>query len=470
MKIVLRFFKITGVLITLAVLGSGCALLHPTDPYAGMARHGQRQANGNMPAVRQSVQGPLTLDEAIRVALANNPEVAASRHDTAAAVARRDRVGGQRLPSLHAVGGYTRYDDGQRLAPASENGESGTFSKNIFAGDLVLRLPLFTGGRIASELRAAELLQAAAQNRLTRTREELVFNVASVFYGLLAQRRVIESLEFSKKALQKHLKRVTDLIAARKAAKVDQLRTEVRVADINQRLARERNVLAIQRRVLANLLGVEARQELDPAGELKMSSPALGKADALVKQALVKRTDYLAARVVLEAQAKSVDAARAAHWPMIALQGAYGGRWAADPSDQPAGADRDDERGSIGIVIDIPVFKGKQIEANVREQRAKLAAAQERLRKLELRVRLEVESAILNITSANERVTATEKAVEQAKESLRIEREKYDLGKGSITDVLDAQSALLAAQTTYYRALADHETALAQLKLATGEQ
>jgi len=43
----------------------------------------------------------------------------------------------------------------------------------------------------------------------------------------------------------------------------------------------------------------------------------------------------------------------------------------------------------------------------------------------------------------------------QAEESPRIEREKYDLGKGSITDVLDAQSALLDSQTNYYRALAD---------------
>ena len=59
---------------------------------------------------------------------------------------------------------------------------------------------------------------------------------------------------------------------------------------------------------------------------------------------------------------------------------------------------------------------------------------------------------------------------EQAEESLRIEREKYDLGKKSITNVLDAQSALLDSQTNYYRALADYNTALAQFRLAVGER
>jgi outer membrane protein TolC len=87
---------------------------------------------------------------------------------------------------------------------------------------------------------------------------------------------------------------------------------------------------------------------------------------------------------------------------------------------------------------------------------------------LELQVRLDVETAILNIGSSAQRVEATGKAIDQAEESLRIEREKYDLGRGSITDVLDAQSALLDSQTNYYRALADYSTASAQLKLAVG--
>ena len=76
---------------------------------------------------------------------------------------------------------------------------------------------------------------------------------------------------------------------------------------------------------------------------------------------------------------------------------------------------------------------------------------------------------MLNIGSNAQRVEATEKAIEQAKESLRIEREKYAQGKGAITDVLDAQSALLDSQTNYYQALAAYNVALAQYRLGIGE-
>jgi len=436
---------------------AGCVLMNPTDPYAPPVGLAPSRGRAVPPAATRPLPESLTLEKAIEIALVNNPEVAAVGHEVQAARAQREVAVGQMLPSVHA--------DDQRLLMARENGEPGVFSRDIFAADLVVTVPLFTGGRITSEIKAAELLQKAAEHHLARTREELVFNVSSVFYGILAQRKVIESLTFSRKTLQEHLKRVNDQIAAQKAAKVDRLRTEVRLADLQQRLVQERNVLAIQERVLANLLGLaKPDKPVDPAGELTLAKADMPETEQALQEALSRRPDYLAARSALEAQAKAVDSARAARWPTVALEGAYGGRWAADPSERPPGTSHSDDVGRVGVVLDVPIFEGGRIEARVRE-----AAAQERLRKLDLQVRLDVETALLYLSSSTERVLATEKAIEQAKESLRIEREKYDLGKGAIVDVLDAQSALLDSQTNYYRALADYNTALAQFRLATGE-
>ena len=81
----------------------------------------------------------------------------------------------------------------------------------------------------------------------------------------------------------------------------------------------------------------------------------------------------------------------------------------------------------------------------------------------------EVESAGYHIASIRKRLAAIEKAVEQALESLRIEKEKYDLGKGTITDVLDAESALLKMRTNRYVAIADYNLQIARLRFATGE-
>ena len=332
-------------------------------------------------------------------------------------------------------------------------------------------MPLYTGGRLTSQIKAADLLRQAAEHRLARSRRELVFNVSSVFYSIQAQGKVIASLEFSRKTLEEHLKQVDDLIAASKAAKVDRLRTEVRLADLQQQLVRERNVLAIQGRVLANLLGSpDEGQPVSTAGQLEAESSSPPALAAGLSDAYRQREDYLAAKASLAAQARAVDAARAGHLPTVSVVGSYGGRSAADTSERPPGTNTSEDVGMVGVAVDIPLFEGGQIGARVRQEQAKLSAARHRLSELKLQIRLDVETAILNARSANERIQATKTAIASADESLRIEREKYDVGKGSITDVLDAQSALLDSQTNYYRAVADYNTALAQVHLAVGEQ
>jgi outer membrane protein TolC len=295
-----------------------------------------------------------------------------------------------------------------------------------------------------------------------------------MFFSILAQKRVVESLDFSRQVLQEHLKRVDALVAAQKAAEVDRLRTKVRLADIEQRLVREENVLAIQRRAWVNLLGLTptgsgADEPPFPKGELTSKQEnAVPDFNSALALAWEKRDDYLAARSALEAQARKVDVARAGHWPTVYLVGSYGERWAVGPTSGLG--DETDDIGRIGIVAEIPIYEGGRVDAKVAEQRAKLAAARERLRKLELQIRLDVETALLNIQSSQQRIEAIKTAVEQADESLRIEREKYDLGKGAIVDVLDAQDALLESQTNYYLALADYNVAVAQLHLAVGDQ
>jgi outer membrane protein TolC len=460
--------KILPALMIIALLG-GCAAAGPTDPdRPAMPREHLAAEIPPAPAPTGLPAGPLSLRRAIEIALANNPEVAARGWDATVAQARRDQAFGARLPRLGIVGGYAHSLDEQRLIAASRDGEPGLFGRDTLSADLVLSLPLFTGGRLTSQVRAADLLRQAAAYRLARNREELVFNIASLFYSILAQRHVIDSLEFSRQTLAEHLRRIDVLVTAQKAAKVDRMRTEVRRADVEQQLVREKNLLAIQSRALTSFLGLgEHGEPISPQGELarpeQIAAPDLAAALATARS---ERGDYLAARAALAAQTGNLDTATAGHWPTISLQGAYGGRWAAG-STTGAGDDQG-EVGRLGLVLEVPIFEGGQVEARVREQRAALAAAQERLRALEYQIRLEVETAILNEESSGERAAAIRKAIAQARESLRIESLKYELGEGSVIDVLDAQAALLQTETSYYRALADLRTAGAQLDLATG--
>ncbi|MDZ7582967.1 MAG: TolC family protein [Deltaproteobacteria bacterium] len=181
---------------------SGCSLLQPTkpDPHpSGLTSTASESspaepAGAGMPVIPQ---GPLNLEQAQEIALANNPEIAATQWDLQAADARTEIARAGRWPALGVESGYQRFLDDQRLIAARYNGEPGIFDRDILRGDLVLKLPLYTGGRLPSEIRAAELLSMSEEKRLGRSREELVFNVSGAFYAILSQYEVIRSLEFA---------------------------------------------------------------------------------------------------------------------------------------------------------------------------------------------------------------------------------------------------------------------------------
>lgn len=458
------FMKIHLAALALFVLW-GCAILHPTDPYAPALVSPTPGSPVPLPDFPPQVghsdlKGPMDLDRCVDIALRNNPEIAATTWEVSAAGFRIDQARAARWPSLSADSGYFHHLDNQRLIQARYNGEPGFFDTDIFRGDIILKIPLFTGGRIINEISASQILRKAEENRLSRTRDELIFNVSSTYYGILAQRKVIYSLEFSIQAMEEQLKKISDLLAVQKAARVDLLRTQVRLADLKQNLVREQNLLAIQKRLLANFMGLDYDSDrIDIEGKLSFEEITCD-ADLLTTEALRARPDFLATRARLEAQARRVDIARAAHYPNVSILGSYGIR-ANSLGD-------DEDVGSVGLGLTVPLFEGGRILARESEERSTLAAARERLRKLELQIRQEVETAVLDVRSSSERVKATQQAIDQGRESLRIERQKYELGLGSITDVLDAQSALLQSETNYYRALADFRTSVARIGLVTG--
>jgi len=413
--------------------------------------------------------GLFSLERCIEIALAKNPEIAAAKWDITAAGARYDAARAAFWPQVSVEGGYQRFVDGQRLIAARYNGELGVFDDDVLRGDLVARMTLYSGGRITSEAGAAGKLSEAEKKKFIRTRDELIYSVTGVYFSILGQQKVIASLEFSRRALEENRKRVLQLYDAQKVAKVDLLRTEVRLSDVNQTILKEENTLAIQKRLLFNLMGYDAIPEnvrLDDVAGFPSEAPIdMGQ---LIEAALKNRPDYQAAKDRLEGQTLRVAVAKAGHWPSINLVGSYGVRNAPSPSDMGKNTSSTEDIGSIGVVLSVPLFEGGRVSAKINEETAILSAARDRLKKLDLQIRQETETAVLDVLSSTARFKATEKSIEQAKESLRIESMKYELGKGSITDVLDAQAALLQAETSNCRSCIDYHISMARLKLATG--
>jgi outer membrane protein TolC len=417
-----------------------------------------------------TAQAALDLPALIERALAHNPELAAAGFDAAAAAARTRGADAAGKPRITLEGGLTHYGDDQRLFGARFNGELGAFGADFLVAEFVLRVPLYTSGRLVAEMRAAELLQASGSQRLARSRSDLAYNVSSLFYAQLAQERLIAALAQAEDAVQAQLRRVQALVREGKAAAVDALRTEVRLADLRQRTLRERNSLVVLQGALLNLVGERAAgAPLALLGTLTAPAADTREPAALAARALQQRADVAAARTELQAQQARLDAARATYGPSLNLLAAAGSRAVFAPSQQPGNTARQDGTWRVGVTFEVPLFDGGRVSARVDEEAAKLAAQRERLDRLTLQVRLDIETAHANLASALERVASAESARGLARENLRIEQEKYTLGRGTAFDVLDAQSALTDIEALHIRALADARTAAAQLAWAVGE-
>lgn len=412
----------------------------------------------------------ISLNNAINYAIKNNPYVAAKTYEAEAASQRVSQFKGAILPKSQIIGSMTHYTADQRLYPATFNGETGIFSPNIATGEVIVSIPLYNGGRLMKQVAASELLYMASQKQLSRTIDEIIYNVTSIYYSILAQKKVIGSLEFSLKALVSHLGKINQMLSVGKAANVDMLRTEVRIADIKQQILKEKNLLAVQHRILGNILGISddvisISDDENLGIHYDFAIPNLS--DSLEK-ALTSRGDYLSALNAIMAQEKNIQTIKTFKLPTLSIQGSYAGRFGFSPTT--GSGEKDVYYGKVGVMADFSLFDGFQTDSKIREQMAIYNSLKMKFISLRMQIKLEIETAILNINSLMERSKAVLKTIDQAKESLRIEEEKYTFGKGSVIDILDAQSALLESEKNFYKIQADFHIALAQLKFSMGEK
>ena len=356
-----------------AFVVTDCAILRPTGvgdvalrPPAGGDAHGEPPRRVALP------EGPLTLERALEVALANNPDVAAGAWDVEAARARRKLAEAAHWPSLDVSLGYRHNWNEERLAPPRDQGAEAALTRDIFSADAVLKIPIFSGGRVVSVVAARELLAESAEHRLEQTRCELVFNVKSAFYATLGQEKLIEATEHSAEALDEHLRVTNALLDEQRAAKVDLLNLEVRLSELRYELVKRRGLRDLSTHLLVSLMGVdeapsERRRELVLAGDLEAREVSLDPSK-LFSEALEARPEISAIDGELEAQAKLVDAARAEYWPIVSAQVTYGARLSAQGEA--------DDLGFAGVEVSLPVLAAIGTSARVREERAKLGALQ----------------------------------------------------------------------------------------------
>lgn len=416
---------------------------------------------------------PVTLEQAIRFALDRSPRLATARYAADAAGARHAFLSLSRLPrvTLLGIGEFFPVEDKLQSPrhmdiPATAGPEMLDFFRQQFQNEVynlraIASLPIFTSGRLSSQISAADHLVEAAEGSARATRDGVIFNVAAAYYTVLQLQKVVAATEATVRSLEESERIVARQVDVGRAAPVDLFRIRTRLANTRQRLIQLNGSFAKSKTVLRAAMGLEdVLQPIELVDTLGYAAYPRDLA-AAAEEALRTRPDYVAQSEVVEARGRLVRAAvAAAYLPQVSFNGFY---------NQGYGTRSDVWQGDAGFFVSISLgFLDPVNPAAVSEARAARRAEEQRLQDLRLEVTRQVETAYLDVGEAEQRIGAAEAALAEAREVVRIERMKLDVGKAIINDLLDAEADLLVAEVNHATALADYNVAVFALERAVG--
>ena len=409
------------------------------------------------PAKATAEDNPLTLGEAVSIALKRSPFLRAQGMEVRARKEGVKAAWGQHLPQMDLEAGYTRLSDPVAVVPIKGFGQRPPyFSKNIYEWKALTYFTLYHGGRISRMVDISRLEKSIGSYQEALTKEELVANVTNIFNRILQLKFLQKAQEDALKALEKARQDTENLLEVGRAAPVDLMRIDTQVATQKEDLKTTRELIKRTRETLAYLLGWNPQRKLFVKGNL-VEAPFSAQMD---ESLISHRPDVKAAVKEVEEAEKKVSYEFGAHLPHVYLASSYGKR-------AGAGFHGEEEVWQAGLYVKMNLFSGGTISARVREAKARLLKAQLLLQDLKLKATQEILHSLSSIQEARARIAAAKSALESSRESFRIEKLKYLTGAGTVTDMLLSQAQWLETRARYYQALYDYHAALVAYRLAT---
>lgn len=415
-------------------------------------------------ACAEEAARPLSLPEAIRLALQQNPDIATVQQRVKAAQAGLQQADSALMPHVRVSESYAASDNpvqafmmtlNQRtfsIGNANFNHPGTTDNLNT---KLLAQWSLYDGGQSLANRQAAKLNTEAAGQSLDAARNDLVFEVTRAYHTIGKARQFYAAAEAAVTSMAANVNVASNRVAAGQSLKTDFLDAQVRLAEARETRIRTRNAVALSETIFRNVLGTGEKDNVTAAESQFVTAPETGATD------FTQRPELAAMRKALAAASRQVRAAQGGHIPRLNAFASYD----IDSGD----ARRFEDSWVAGASVELDVFDGFLTHGKVNEARANLAAMREQLRKTELLLEFETQQARLNLHEATARLDTTAQSVAQAEESLTLTKERYGNGLALLTQVLDSETALTGARQRRAAAEADYLIARAALDRALGK-
>ncbi len=393
----------------------------------------------------------LTLAEAIHTALAANTGLRVTQTGERSADAILKQVRGKNSIAAEV-------SDTLRTSKTKDEDAQTSNSLSVSA-----RLPLYSGGANEANIAAGELGARAARLTTERAREDLKYEVTAAYWDAVEASKKIEVQRDTVNKYDAHLKNVTALYEAGAQAKIDVLRSSVELSNARQELTRAENAYAVNLAALRNLLNISRAEPLTLTSEVAYQ-PFETTMENCILYANRSRLDLAEERMKVQQKELAVESARAGKKPTVSLTLGTG----LSSQFQPRHDTSTDVSASVGVSWNI--FDSGVTRAAIEAAEAERDIALLTLKKAEETIDLNLRKAYLNMREAEQRFTATGDAVRQAREDAHIANERYRAGEGILLDIIDAQTALSAAETNAISARYDYARYRAQVENIMGTE
>lgn len=394
---------------------------------------------------------PLTLKEAIDLALKSNPDLVAADASKLSAKEGLKQAESQFFPDLRTQ--YSQdWGSSSRTSPSSLNSRSGS---------VVLSYKLLDSGqREAQRLQARAGYRAALDQEVDR-RSIVITNVATAFYEVQRRQALVAVSRANLKRAETTLELVKAQVEAGVSAKKDVYQAQADLEGAKVALLQAENDAELSQSQLKEAIGIETDDRLQLSATAGQAAESLRSESlrSLKQMAIQDRPDVAALLQDVDRSRASVRAARANAGPILNFDTSVSGFFA------PRGSDAR----SASLTLSFPIFDGGFVSSVVREAKQGQRGAEASLAAKKIAVATEVEQAYRSLLTAQAALPAAESALKAAQINYEAAFASRKEGVSSLIEVVTAQTLLVQAETNRVQAEFDLYSASVVLAEAVGK-
>ena len=424
-------------------------------------------------------QKALTLDKAISVALEQNVSVRQAINNSNAAQSGVLAAYGSYLPNISARGGWSRQETDQPAGIRFVSGQpipvtASSSTQNSYSAGLSLGYTIFNGFAREANFNQAVSTANASDDAAVRTAQQIVYAVQSSYLSVLRNRQLVKVTEENLKRDQRQLERITESNRVGSLSIGDVYRQQSIVAQDELSLISAQNTYDKSVADLLSLVGLDVSEayqiedpnipnELSPVDIDAMKTKTAGFQE-VSRRALASRPDYLGAKENYSAAQSGVTAAWGNYWPSVSASAGY------SLSNTDLSLLTQSKGISWGINLSWTLFDGFQTNRAIQNAVASRRNAELSLLQTERNVNVDVMKALLDLEAAAKQYDASLTGLTSATQDRRVAEERYNLGAGTLVDLLTANAGLVNAQVSKVNATYNYIISSRNLDYVVGEK